>query len=75
MTQNERILNYLRINNKLCSLAPLQWNPMITRTAARISDLKLEGHQITAHDCHLHDGWFPGHVVYELVTADQGSFF
>ena len=43
-------LGYLRLNNHLCSLAPLHWEPMITRTAARINDLKLDGYQITAHD-------------------------
>lgn len=75
MTQNERILNYLRLNNNLCSLAPIGWEPMITRTAARVNDLKLAGHEITAHDCRLHAGETPRHVVYELVTADQLGLF
>jgi hypothetical protein len=75
MTQNDRILGYLRLNNHLCSLAPLHWEPMITRTAARINDLKLDGYQITAHDCRMHPEGTPRHVVYELVTADQLGLF
>lgn len=74
-TQNDRILGYLRLNNHLCSLAPLHWEPMITRTAARINDLKLEGYQITAHDCRMHPKGTPRHVVYHLVTADQMGLF
>lgn len=75
MTQNDRILAYLNLNHHLCSLAPLHWEPMITRTAARINDLKLEGHEITAHECQLHAPGTARHVVYELVTADQGALF
>lgn len=74
MTQNERILEYLKLNNRLCSLAPISWSPMITRTAARINDLKLQGHEITTHDCLMHRE-APRHVVYELVAADQGALF
>lgn len=74
-TQTERILSYLRLNNRMCSFEPLQWEPMIARTAARINDLKLDGHEITAHDCRLHRGETPRHVVYELVTADQRALF
>ena len=62
-TQNDRILAYLRLNNRMCSFEPLRWEPMISRTAARINDLKLEGHAITAHDCRLHVGETPRHVV------------
>lgn len=74
-TQNDRILNYLRLNNRLCSFEPLRWEPMISRTAARVNDLKLAGHEITTHECRLHPGETPRHVVYELVTADQMGLF
>lgn len=73
VTQNDRILAYLRLNNRLCSLEPLSWHPMISRTAARIGDLKADGHHISAQDCKLHPG--PRHVIYELETADQTSLF
>lgn len=74
MTQNERILAYLRMQ-RLCSLDPLTWHPMITRTAARINDLRADGHQITADECRMHDRKTARHVVYELDTTDQGALF
>lgn len=74
MTQNDRILARLRMG-KLCSFEPLSWHPLISRTAARINDLKAEGFRITAHDCLIHNGSTPHHVVYELVTADQEALF
>ena len=75
MSQTKRILAYLRLNNRLCSLDPLTWHPMITRTAARINDLKADGYLITTHECQLHERKVARHVVYELVTADQAALF
>lgn len=75
MTQQDRLLAYLRLNGKLCSLAPYQWDPMIARTGARILDLKHAGHEIVSNPCKMHTEPTPSHVVYELVTADQGSLF
>lgn len=75
MSQNDRILAYLRLNNRLCSFAPYEWEPAIKRPAARIDDLKKRGHEITSHQCLNHPGKTAGHVVYELVTADQTSLF
>ena len=75
MTQTERILNYLNLNHHMCSLAPLHWDPIIARTAARIQDLQDKGYEITAHECRMHPPGTARHVVYELVTADQGALF
>jgi hypothetical protein len=75
MTQSDRILAYLRLNGRLCSLAPLGWTPLISRTAARINDLQHDGHAIAAAPCQMHTEPTARHVVYELVTADQGALF
>ena len=73
MTQNERILARLK-SGPLCSLEPLDWEPRITRTAARIQDLRDGGTDIVSAPCvHLYKT--ASHVKYELSVADQGSLF
>lgn len=72
MTQKDRILNYMRMNGKLCSLQPLEWNPRITRTAARIHDLEAEGWEIESTPCRMHTET-THHVAYEL--RDEGRLF
>lgn len=74
MTQKERILAALKLE-PVCSLAPNDWVPAIRRTAARVNDLKHDGHEITTRPCKLHDYETAQHVVYELVDQDQGRLF
>ncbi len=71
MTQKDRILGYLRLNGKLCSLMPLGWSPMIPRTAARIDDLKSEGHPIVSNPCRMHTEKTSPHVVYSLEETPR----
>lgn len=70
MSQNERILARLKMG-QMCSLEPLEWTPRITRTAARVLDLKDTGHTIIAEDCRMHTGKTARHSVYRLVVEDQ----
>lgn len=73
MTQNDRILNRLRMG-ALCSMEPLDWEPRIYRVAARIKDLRDGGHEIISDMCGEH-GRTENHAVYRLVGQDQGSLF
>ena len=73
MTQTERILARLNAG-PLCSLEPLDWFPRITRTAARIQDLKDRGTEIVSAPC-VHVPPTASHVRYELATADQMELF
>lgn len=72
MTQNERILARLNAG-LLCSFEPLGWFPPIIRVAARVNDLKADGHTITTVPCQHGDG--TRHVAYILETAAQRSLF
>jgi hypothetical protein len=74
MTQTERILYRLNVG-PMCSLEPLDWEPRITRTAARIQDLKDRGVNVMARECLIHDHPTAHHVIYELETIKQGSLF
>jgi hypothetical protein len=73
MSQTERILARLKYGS-MCSLEPLDWEPRITRTAARIQDLKDQGNEITASPC-IHSVKTSAHVVYELADENQGRLF
>ena len=73
MTQKQRILDYMRLNGKLCSLAPLDWSPRITRTAAQIHDLEADGHDIISSPCRLHPDT-ASHVTYQLAE-EEGTLF
>ena len=74
MTQNERILARLNAG-PLCSLEPLDWEPRITRTAARIQDLRDLGHDIESVACRRHDHKTAQHVAYHIVEPDQMELF
>jgi hypothetical protein len=73
MSQTERILARLNYG-PLCSLEPLDWEPRITRTAARIQDLRDAGQEIASTPC-KHPNPTAAHVVYELADPDQGRLF
>lgn len=72
MSQSDRILRRLHFG-PMCSLEPLDWQPRIARTAARIQDLRDRGEGIASAPCQMHERKTAPHVVYELETADQGS--
>lgn len=72
MTQTDRILNRLDAG-LMCSWEPFKWEPPIIRVAARIQDLKDQGHEITSVPCRHGDG--ARHVAYILETAAQRSLF
>jgi hypothetical protein len=69
MTQAERILSALRMG-PVCGTEFLAWH--IPRYAARIHDLRRQGHQIETKPCRLHDHE-SAQVVYELAEMDQLS--
>lgn len=46
MTQNERVLAYIREHGEISPAVTLHWSPPITRLAARIADLKAAGHPV-----------------------------
>lgn len=64
-TQVDRILARLE-DGPLCSFEPLRWDPPISRTAARINDLRDDGWIIDTEPCrvHVHTGRA---VQYTLV--------
>ena len=64
MTQKARILNALR-RDPTCGTTFLDWH--IPRYAARIYELRIEGHDIISRPCTLHAHESP-QVVYELVA-------
>lgn len=72
-SQKQRILDALHLEPR-CSLEFLDWTPRITRGAARIQDLKDDGHTIMSDTCRLHDYETATHVKYTLATSDQLSF-
>lgn len=74
MTQTDRLLHALRYK-PVCSMELLDWQPRITRGAARILELRAEGHDIATSICKLHDHPTARHARYDLVTADQGALF
>ncbi len=67
MTQKDRILGALQLEPR-CATTFLDWR--IGRAAARVSELRQEGHEIITRPCRLHHHDNP-QVVYELV--DQMS--
>lgn len=72
MTQNDRIL--ARLNEGLmCSMEPIDWEPRITRVAARVNDLRDAGHEIESVECRHREG--ARHVAYLLNGAAQRSLF
>lgn len=74
MTQTERILHRLN-SGPMCSLEPLDWTPRITRTAARVQDLKDQGTDVASAPCELHDYKTSAHVVYRIADPDQETLF
>lgn len=72
MTQCETILAMLRMG-PLCSYTFYKdSNGLTHRLAARIVDLKHQGHEITSRPCQLHRHESRA-VVYELAGVDQLS--
>lgn len=72
-SQKDRILRRLNLG-QLCSMEPLDWEPRIYRVAARVKDLRDDGHQIVSDLCGEH-GCTENHAVYRLVEQDQGALF
>jgi hypothetical protein len=72
--QTDRILDRLKMG-RMCSLEPLDWTPRITRTAARIQDLKDRGTTIVSEPCLMHFEKTAPHVVYEIPNKYQGELF
>lgn len=65
MTQKQRILYRLR-RGVMCGMEPLDWSPRITRVAARVNDLRLDGHLIATEPCRVHlEG--AAHASYRLA--------
>lgn len=73
MSQKERILEYLKQagGDGMCSTLPVRWSPPILRTAARIADLKSDGHHIIAIRCVEGDHGNATAVRYQLVARPQ----
>lgn len=67
MTQKDRILQALRLEPR-CATTFLDWR--IGRPAARVNELRNEGHHIITRRCQLHIHDNP-QVVYELVDINQ----
>lgn len=65
MTQKQRILYRLR-RGVMCGMEPLDWSPRITRVAARVNDLRLDGHLIATEHCKAHQGT-AHHAAYRLA--------
>ena len=65
--QKDRILGALKLEPR-CATTFLDWR--IGRAAARIRELRQEGHDIITRPCQLHHHDNP-QVVYELVESDQ----
>jgi hypothetical protein len=70
MTQKDRILAALRLG-KRCSMEFLDWEPRITRAAARVEELRRDGHEIATTTCRMHWEGVAAHAAYELETGDQ----
>ncbi len=70
MNQKTRILSALQLEPR-CATVFLKWR--IGRAAARISELRQEGHDIITRPCQLHHHENP-QVVYELADTDQFLF-
>lgn len=64
-TQADRVLARLT-RGPMCSMEPLDWWPRITRTAARVGDLKRRGFTVMASPCDLHRN-ADNHVAYRLM--------
>lgn len=63
-SQDDRIHDRLK-QGGLCAMEPLEWEPPITRVAARIHGLTKKGIVIDAqHTCPEHDG--ARHAYYHL---------
>lgn len=73
MSQKERILEYLKQAGSvgMCSTEPIRWSPPILRTAARIADLKADGHHIVTTRCVEGDHGNATAVRYQLVARPQ----
>ena len=67
MNQKDRILAALQLEPR-CATTFLDWR--IGRAAARINELRDEGHDIITRPCQLHHHDNP-QVVYELVDTNQ----
>jgi hypothetical protein len=66
-SQKQRILGALKLG-PVCGTTLLGWS--MPRYAARIYELRAEGHEITSRPCQLHHHESP-QIVYELAELDQ----
>lgn len=71
MTQKERLLSILRLGG-VCSMTFYQHPSLTHRIAARVWDLRQDGHVITSRACTLHTHQSNA-VLYELAESDQLS--
>lgn len=71
MTQKDRLLATLKLG-PVCSFYFYQHPGLTHRIAARVWDLRQDGHQITSRACTLHEHESSA-VLYELAEADQMS--
>ena len=71
MTQKEAVLEALRMG-PVCSFRFYDHPGLTHRIAARIWDLRADGHDITGRRCTLHNHEANA-VLYELVGADVGQ--
>jgi hypothetical protein len=74
MTQKEAVLEVLRMG-PVCSFdfyGRLAGAGVTHRLAARVYDLRSDGHEITSRRCTFHDH-VSNAVLYELVGADVGQ--
>lgn len=68
-SQKQRILAALKLG-PVCGTDLLRWH--MPRGAARIGELRKEGHQITTRPCRLHDHE-TAQVVYELADGEMSQ--
>ncbi len=67
VSQKDRILQALQLEPR-CATTFLDWR--IGRAAARVNELRQEGHDIITRPCQFHHHDNP-QVVYELVESAQ----
>lgn len=70
-TQKERLLDTLKLG-PVCSFRFYDHPGLTHRIAARVWDLRQDGHIITSRACTLHDHESNA-VLYELAETDQLS--
>ena len=70
MSQKQRLLARLQ-SGRMCAMEPLEWSPRIYRVAARIMDLRHDGHTITTFQICTEHADPASHAMYEIVMPGQ----